>query len=317
VTQSIDIQGHRGARGIRPENSLASFAAALSIGLTTLEFDVGITADQHVVIMHDRCLNPATVRDASGRWLDEPGPSVWSLTLAQLRQYDVGRIDPTSDYARECPDQVAIDGARVPTLEELVQLIQYAGNDKIRFNIETKISPEAPDETCDVETFARRVIAEIQRLGITERCTIQSFDWRVLQHTQRLVPEVVAGYLSAQQPWFDTVWVNSEQPSPWTGRWQYDDYGGSVPNMIKAAGGDVWSPYYGELSAESIEEAHALGLRVIPWTVNRIPDMQRLLDWQIDGMISDYPQRLRDVVQQRGLPLPDPTPVDAVTPTHA
>lgn len=87
--------------------------------------------------------------------------------------------------------------------------------------------------------------------------------------------------------------------------------------MIKAAGGDVWSPYYGELSAESIEEAHALGLRVIPWTVNRIPDMQRLLDWQIDGMISDYPQRLRDVVQQRGLPLPDPTPVDAVTPTHA
>lgn len=317
MAQTIDIQGHRGARGIRPENSIASFAAALSIGLTTIELDVGITADQHVVIMHDRCLNPATVRDASGQWLDGPGPSVWSLTLAQLRQYDIGRMDPDSDYARDFPDQVATDGTRVPTLEELVELTRHAGNDKIRFNIETKISPQAPDETCDAETFATRIIAEFQRLEITERCTIQSFDWRTLQHTQRLAPQVVTGYLSVQQSWFDTIWADAERPSPWTGRWQYSDHGKSVPNMIKAAGGDLWSPYYGELSAESIGEAHALGLRVIPWTVNRIPDMQRLLDWHIDGMISDYPQRLRDVAQQRGLPLPDPTPVDPAALTHA
>lgn len=316
MTNTIDIQGHRGARGIRPENSLASFAAALSIGLTTIEFDVGITADQHVVIIHDRCLNPAAVRDESGQWLDGPGPSVWSLTLAQLRRYDIGRIDPDSDYARELPDQVAVDGARVPTLEELVQLVQYAGNDKIRLNIETKISPEAPLETCDAETFATRVTAELERLEITKRCTIQSFDWRTLQHTQRLAPGIVTGYLSAQQPWFDTIWKNTERPSPWTGAWQYNDHGNSVPNMVKAAGGNVWSPYYGELSAESIDEAHTLGLRVIPWTVNCIPDMQRLLDWHIDGMISDYPQRLRDVAQQRGLPLPEPTPVDAATLAH-
>ncbi len=317
MTRTINIQGHRGARGIRPENSLAGFAAALSVGLTTIEIDVGITADQHVVIMHDRYLNPATVRDASGQWLDGPGPSVWSLTLAQLRQYDIGRMDPDSDYARDFPDQVATDGTRVPTLEELVRLIRHAGNDKIRFNIETKISPQAPDETCDAETFATRIIAEFQRLEITERCTIQSFDWRTLQHTQRLAPQVVTGYLSVQQSWFDTIWADAERPSPWTGRWQYSDHGKSVPNMIKAAGGDLWSPYYGELSAESIGEAHALGLRVIPWTVNRVTDMQRLLDWHIDGMISDYPQRLRDVAQQRGLPLPDPTPVDPAALTHA
>ncbi|MFQ5954576.1 MAG: glycerophosphodiester phosphodiesterase family protein, partial [Kiloniellales bacterium] len=135
----VEIQGHRGARGLAPENTLAGFALALSIGVTTLELDVGVTADGVVVVAHDPRLNPALARTADGSWLAAPGPPLSSLTLAELRRYDVGRIDPQSRYARRFPDQRPVDGARIPMLAEVVALSRKAGNHTVRFNIETKL----------------------------------------------------------------------------------------------------------------------------------------------------------------------------------
>ena len=138
---ALDLQGHRGARGLAPENTLPAFATALSLGVTTLELDTGITKDGVVVISHNTTLNPDITRDRAGQWLGGPGPAIYNLTFPELQQYDVGRIKPGTDYAKQFPEQKAVDGTRIPRLAELFALVKKSGNEQIRFNIETKLSP--------------------------------------------------------------------------------------------------------------------------------------------------------------------------------
>ena len=193
---AFDLQGHRGARGLAPENTLPAFAKALSLGVTTLELDVGVTKDDVVVVMHDRRLNPDVVRGPDGAWLTASGPAIRDLSFSELSRYDVGRLKPGSRYAQGFPDQTPVDGARVPRLAEVFALAAKAGNASVRFNIETKISPLAPAETLAPEPFARALVAEIRKAGMTSRATIQSFDWRTLTVVQAEAPEIVTVYLS-------------------------------------------------------------------------------------------------------------------------
>ena len=303
---AFDLQGHRGARGLAPENTLAAFERALSIGVTTLELDVGVTRDDVVVIAHDPLLNPDITRDRSGNWLSTKGPAIRALDFADLQTYDVGRIRPDSRYAASHPDQVPVDGARIPALRELFERVTASGNRAVRFNIETKISPLAPSETLEPEPFAQRLVAEIRRHGMAARTTVQSFDWRTLQVVQRIAPEIATVYLSAQQRNFDTVRASDPAGSPWTAGFQYSALG-SLPAMVKAAGGAVWSPYFGDIDATQVRAAQALGLRVIPWTVNEPDAMRRVIGWGVDGLITDRPDRLRPILQERGVALPPPT----------
>ena len=155
--QVIDLQGHRGARGLLPENTLPSFEKALELGVTTLELDIAVTKDGVLVIYHDQTLNPDITRDASGRFLEQRGPALHALTWEQVRAYDVGRLKPGSEYARAYPEQQPVDGTRVPRLSDLFELVRRSGNDKVRFAIETKLHPERPEETPAPEPFATRL----------------------------------------------------------------------------------------------------------------------------------------------------------------
>lgn len=299
----FDLQGHRGARGLVPENTLTAFSKALDIGVTTLELDVGITKDGVVVISHDRYLNPDITRDATGQFLNERGPVIATVTFAELQRYDVGRIKPGSNYAKAFAMQQGTDGERVPALAALFDLVAKRGAD-VRFNIETKISPTAASETLAPEPFVGALISEIRRAGLTARATIQSFDWRTLQIAQRVEPGVVTVYLTSQQGAGDTVQVGKPGASPWLAGFDADDHGGSVPRTVRAAGGRVWSPNYRDVTEALVRESHGLGLKIVPWTVNDEADFKRLLDWQVDGIITDYPDRLRALMQARGMPLP-------------
>jgi glycerophosphoryl diester phosphodiesterase len=305
---AFDLQGHRGARGLAPENTLLAFARALSIGVATLEMDAGITEDGVVVIIHDRRLNPDIARGPDGRWLTGRPPAIRELTHHELQRYDVGRIRPGSDYSKRWPDQRRADKVRIPTLEEVFELTRHARNAEVRFNVETKLSPEAPDETVDAETFARTLVKVVRDSGMAARTTIQSFDWRTLAVVQKEAPEIATSYLSSQQQALDTIQAGSREDSPWTARIQYRDHG-SVPKMVKAAGGKIWSPYHGDLTEGLAKEAKSLGLAVLPWTVNDRADMERLIDWGVDGLITDYPDRLREVMAAKNLPLSRATPV--------
>ena len=304
---ALDLQGHRGARGLAPENTLPAFARALSIGVTTLEMDCAITRDGVAVVSHDPALNPDFTRGPDGQWLAQKGPAIHDLTFAELQRYDVGRLNPARQYAARFPEQQPVDGTRIPRLADVFALVKKAGNDAVRFNIETKISPVAPRETAGPEVFARKLIAVIRDAGMARRATIQSFDWRTLAIVQKEAPEIETVYLTAQAEFMDNIQAGRDG-SPWTAGLQFRDHG-SVPRMVKAAGGAVWSPYYAEITREQVREAQALGLRVVPWTVNEPADMRRLIEWRVDGLISDYPDRLRRVAGKMGVPLPPATPL--------
>jgi glycerophosphoryl diester phosphodiesterase len=306
--QAFDLQGHRGARGLAPENTLPAFAAALSRGVSTLELDTAITRDGVVVVSHDARLNPDITRGPDGRWLIAPTRAVRELTLDGLGHYDVGRIRPGSDYSRQFPDQKRMDGVRMPTLAQVFQLARSAGNAEVRFNIEIKTSPDRPADALAPEAFARTLLSAIEHEGMSSRVIIQSFDWRALKAVQALAPKIPTSYLSAQQGFLDNIAAGRAEGSAWTAGVQFGDHG-SIPKMVQAAGGALWSPYFPELSADLVKEAHALGLKVIPWTVNQAEDMARLIDWGVDGLITDRPDILREAMAGKNLPLPKPTPV--------
>lgn len=305
---AFDLQGHRGARGLAPENTLPAFARALTIGVTTLEMDAGLTEDDVVVIAHDRRLNPDIVRGPDGRWLAGRTPAIRELTYRELQRYDVGRIKPGSDYSRRFPEQRRQDKIRIPTLEEVFELTRHARNTEVRFNIETKISPEAPEETAPPDVFVRALVKVVRDNGMASRTTIQSFDWRTLAIVQKEAPEIATSYLSSQQQALDNIQAGHRENSPWTAGIRFRDHG-SVPKMVKAASGKIWSPNAADVTEALVKEAKSLGLAVLPWTVNERADMERLIDRGVDGLISDYPDRLREVMAAKNLPLPRATPV--------
>ena len=306
--RALDIQGHRGARGLAPENTLPAFARALAIGVTTLELDCAITRDGVVVVSHDPAFNPDITRGPDGEWLRQTGPAIWSLDFRDTQRYDVGRLKPASDYARRWPEQRPVDGTRIPRLADLHALVRKSGNETVRFNIETKISPLAPLETTTPEDFARKLISAVRSGGMPRRTSIQSFDWRTLQVVQKEAPEIPTVYLTVEKGFMDSI-QRDRPSSPWTAGFHVSRHGGSIPRMVKAAGGAVWSPYHAETTREQVKEAQSLGLKVVVWTVNEPADMRRLIEWGVDGIISDRPDLLRRTAGEMGIPLPPPTPV--------
>ena len=309
ASRAFDLQGHRGARGLWPENTLAGFARTLALGVSTFELDCAVTRDGVAVVSHDPQLNPDHTRDVQGRFLDSAGPRICTLDCAELQQYDVGRIRPGTALAAEFPDQRAVDGERIPRLADLFTLVSRLGNSSVRFNIEVKLFPLQPELTLAPEPFVMAVIDDVRNADFASRATIQSFDWRVLRIVQELDPGIATGALTDQQPGDDTVLGDKSGPSPWLGGLDIHDYQGSVPRLAQASGAVHWSPHYLDLNAELVREAHELGLQVIPWTVNDPADMRRIVSWGVDGMISDHPERLRAVLQELGIDVPPPVAV--------
>ena len=300
---AFDLQGHRGARGLRPENTLAAFSFALATGVTTLETDLAVTKDGVLVISHEPFLNPDLVRTPDGRWLGGKGPPIHTLTLAELERYDIGRLDPSTAYARQFPEQRAEDGERFPTLAEVFALVK-ARSRPARLNIETKITPDNAGETVDAETFARLTVDAIQAAGLAGDATIQSFDWRTLVAAKKLAPDIETVCLTIETEGNDTVRRASDKPSPWLAGLDLRAYEGSLPRTVKAAGCGTWSPFWRNVTAASVAESRALGITVLPWTVNDPRDMARLIDMHVDGLITDYPDRARRVMADKGIPLP-------------
>jgi glycerophosphoryl diester phosphodiesterase len=300
-TTPFDLQGHRGARGLLPENTLPAFEKAIELGVSTLELDVGVSKDGIVVVSHDRALNPEITRDASGAYLVAP-LLVNRLTMAELKTYDVGRINPDSAYVKRFPDQQAIDGTRMPALSTLFKRVDALGNKKIRFNIETKISPEKMNDTISAAKFARKLLDLVRTHGLASRITIQSFDWRTLQHIHALqkghTKKVLTSCLTAQQPWGNIV-LGADKAPRWTGSVSAADHP-DVPSMVKAAGCDIWSPYFADITPALVKKSHDLGLKVIPWTPNSEAEMTTVIEAGADGLITDYPDRALPVLQRLG-----------------
>ena len=299
----FDLEGHRGTRGLAPENTLSAFRRALQIGVSTIETDMAVTKDGVIVISHDPFLNPDLVRGPDGRWLAAPGPPIHALVLSELQRYDVGRTDPASKYARQFPEQQPADGERFPQLTELFELIESNAK-PVRLNIETKITPTSGADTPDPVQFAALVVAAVQAAKMSDRVTVQSFDWRTLLEVKRMAPDIETSCLTIQTTTMDTVKAADGGAPPWHAGLALRAHGESLPALVKAAGCGTWSMFWRDLNAQDLAVAHGLGLKVLPWTVNERSDMSRLIDLGVDGIITDYPDRLRGVMAEKKMTLP-------------
>jgi glycerophosphoryl diester phosphodiesterase len=273
MRRSLGIQGHRGARGLFPENTLEGFLAASALGVTAFELDVGLTADGVVVVSHDPALNPDIARDETGAWLTGRGPAIWSLRYAELQRYDVGRLRPGLRTALLFPDQAPHDGARIPTLAAVLAALPDS-----RFTIEVKTDPAHPEWTATAAEMADATLAVIDAADAVDRVVVEAFDWRVQRHVRRVRPDIRLAWLTRAETVRDAgLW------------WDRAAGGLSVAAVVASEGGPIWAPDHTSLTLEAVKEAHGLGLLVLPWTVNRPAEMRRLLAWGVDGLISDRP----------------------------
>ncbi len=300
TAMAFDLQGHRGARGLAPENTLASFTKALEIGVTTLETDMAVTRDYIVVLSHDPRLNPDITRGPDGRWLESEGPAFYHLSYADLQRYDVGRIDPASRYASQFPDQVPVDDARIPTLRQLFDLGEASGK-RPRYNIETKLSPLSPDVTPAPDTFARVVVDAVRAANVTDRVTVQSFDWRTLLAVRRLAPQIATVCLTMDTPTWSNLRGPAGKSSPWLAGLDAGSTTVTAPELAKTAGCTTWSPHWRNVDAAKVVLSRSLGLKVVPWTVNETADIAAVIDLGVDGLITDYPDRAREVLSAKGI----------------
>jgi glycerophosphoryl diester phosphodiesterase len=251
---------------------MEGFLATAALGVAAFELDVGLTADGVLVVTHDLALNPDIVRDASGHWLSERGPTIHSVTYADLSRYDVGRLRPGSRLAASFPCQQPCDGARIPTLAAILEAMP-----KARFTIEVKTDPAHPESTASAQVLANATLAVIDDARAVERVVVEAFDWRVQRHIRHRRPDV------------KLAWLTSGETVRGAALWWDGAAAPSVPAAVAAEGGRVWAPGFEDLTEGAVREARALGLSVLPWTVNKAADMRRLIRWGVGGLISDRP----------------------------
>lgn len=312
TSSSFDLQGHRGARGLRPENTLSAFATALQLGVSTLELDTGVTADGAVVVSHDRHISPLVCADTHPAFPGDDeypyvGDLIRELTLRQVKTVDCGLRHPEEPFSAT---QTAMPGSRIPTLQEVFDLLERYEAD-VDLNIETKIDPTAPEETVGPRAFARRILQVVRENHAASDTMLQSFDWRTLVAARSMRPRVTLVALADAS----TIQLGEPGTSPWTAGIDVDapPFNGDVAKAARSVGASVLSPDYAFLTDEMVSSAHRRNMRVVPWTVNAKAAMHSLIDREVDGIITDFPNRLREVMEQEGLALPEafePPPFD-------
>jgi glycerophosphoryl diester phosphodiesterase len=270
--RKIDWQGHRGARGLAPENAVPGFLRALSFeAITTLELDVVISADGKVVVSHEPWLNPKICLDVSG----EPISGNEKINLYAMKYKSIKKCDCGSKGDSSFPEQIAVSSYK-PLLSEVIREVKKYCKDRNRplprFNIEIKSNPAYDGSfSPQVDDFAEIVRTEIKRLKVEKKMYLQSFDVRVLRYLHKKEPDWVLAYL------VEKVGVL---------RQQIDELG------FKPA---IYSPNFSKVTQATVEECHRLGMKIIPWTVNETAQMKKLLQYGVDGIITDYPNRIPSV----------------------
>jgi glycerophosphoryl diester phosphodiesterase len=313
--RAFDLQAHRGGMGLVTESTLEAFANAIELGVSTLELDVQITEDGHAVVTHDRRVAAAKCRDTEPAFAGDPeypyvGDYVRNLTLAQVRTLACDKPLP------QHPQQRIVANARMPLLSEVFELVDCYDADDVRLNVETKVEAGAPHETAPREQFVQVTARKVREAKLLDQVTIQSFDWGALMRMREVEPRLPIVALTNG----DFLQLGRPGASPWLGGIDIDDFGGSLVAAAASFGADAISPVHGNpqdgavgnpgyrpyTTPALVADAHDSGLAIIPWTVNDHATMASLMDAGVDGIITDYPDRLRTLMAERGLELPKP-----------
>jgi len=266
----VDVQGHRGCRGILPENTIEGFIKALEVGVTTLEMDVVISKDKQVVVSHEPYFSHEISTAPSGEIItrkSEKQYNIYRFNYDEIKQYDVGM----KTHSR-FPRQKKIPAFK-PLLKDVIALSEeYAENNSLKkphYNIEIKRKPEMDSIFHpSVEEFVQLVVSQVNDSNISDRACIQSFDIESLQRVKKIAPELTTALLIENN--------------------------NSLEDNLKRLGftPNIYSPYYRLVSQDLVNSCKEKGMRVIPWTVNKEKDMIEMIELNVDGIITDYPQEL-------------------------
>lgn len=265
----IDVQGHRGARGLKPENTIGGFIEALEQGVSTLELDVVVSGDQLVVVSHEPWMSHQICLDAEGRAISREearSHKLYKMDYDRIAEYDCGSLGN-----RKFPAQEKIKSSK-PLLTNVIESVEAHitanGLERVAYNIEIKSKEEWDGKlTPSPAEFAQLVYDVIMEAGVLDRSCIQSFDPRSLRAIRELNPELTTALL-----------VNSMD-----GLQEQIDELGFTP--------DIYSPYHALVDEKLVKEVHELGMKIIPWTVNEKADMEKLVEKGVNGIITDYPNR--------------------------
>ena len=262
TSRKILVHGHRGARALRPENTLPAFEYAMAVGVDAIELDLAVTRDNVIVVSHDPHLAPPV---CSG---PRPGAAIRSLTLGQVRLWDCGKIR-NPDF----PKQTPIPGTRMPALDEVFDL---AAGGQLQFNLEMKIFPDHPELTPSPEEFAALLLDRVRAHRLEQRVLLQSFDFRALHAMKKLAPEI-----------------------PRAALWEGGDR--DFLSIAREAGAGAVSVRYPLVTPQKVRAAHAAGLQVLAWTANTPADWESLADAQVDAIITDDPAELIAFLNKKAL----------------
>ncbi len=288
----VRLIGHRGARGLMPENTIEGFNFTLDMGVKALEFDVLLSKDNVPIITHDTNLSEASTRNSKGKWLRKSGPNISELTLTELKQFDVGGLDQNSSYGKCFPEQKFLSGVRIPTLSELLDLACLPENQNLYLLLEIKSEP-----ALSKANVVSQIVREIRKKKIGTRTVLHSFDWDLLKECLKEAPEIPRSFLSElPENSKDSVNGNSENISP-----DFYSFNISIPKTIANLNGQIWCPNFKDLTYDLVREAHDLGLLVCTWTVNEIEDIENSIDIGVDGIVTDYPNRAQKILKSRGM----------------
>jgi len=296
----IKIYGHRGARGDLPENTLESFKYLFDNAINAYETDILISKDLVPVITHDFRLDPSLTKDMEGNWIKDENIKIFDLTYDEISKFDVGSLNKLTRYGRRFVNQRSLENQKIPKLSELLELSSKNVLQNLLINLEIKSTPDEKNLTPDPKDLVQIVLNEINNSNLKDKIIISSFDWRILREVKKQSPEIPRAYLTFQQEKGMKIKKTIYSKSPWIDHIPltivYD-----LPKIIKELGGSAWHPYYKDINKKAVKDAHDNNLPVNVWTVNDEDDMLKMIEYGVDGIMTDYPLRLKNLCEKRSI----------------
>jgi len=296
----IKIYGHRGARGDLPENTLESFKYLFDNAINAYETDILISKDLIPVITHDFRLDPSLTKDEAGNWIKDENIKIFDLTYNEISKFDIGSLNKLSRYGRRFINQRSLENQKIPKLSELLELSSKNLLQDLLINLEIKSTPDEKNLTPDPQDLVQIVLNEINNSNLKDKIIISSFDWRILREVKKQSPEIPRAYLTFQQDKGMKIKKTIYSKSPWIDHIPltivYD-----LPKIIKELGGSAWHPYYKDINKKAVKDAHDNNLPVNVWTVNDEDDMLKMIEYGVDGIMTDYPLRLKNLCEKRAI----------------
>ncbi len=296
----IKIYGHRGARGDLPENTLVGFKYLFENNINAYETDILISKDFIPVITHDFRLDPSLTKDNEGNWIEDENIKIYDLTYEELLKFDVGSLNKLSRYGRRFVNQKTLENQKIPKLSELLNLSSKNISENLLINLEIKSTPDEENLTPTPEEMVKLVMQEVNKSTLQNKIIVSSFDWRTLTEMKKLYPEISRAYLTFQQQAGIKIKNTIYNRSPWMSYMPFFE-NHELPKIIKSQGGEAWHPYHKDITKKLVDISHQENLPVNVWTVNKDYDMLKMVEYGVDGIMTDYPLKLKELCEKENI----------------